>query len=120
MARRLFSAWEPALAARLAEFARDLADQASSQLDQGRFVVQLHGDTVTLVLTGAPEPPATPADPATARLTLRLPEGLKARVEAAAQDQGLSVNAWVVAALERAVERRAPRPGRHMTGYTHT
>jgi Flp pilus assembly protein TadB len=120
VARRLFSAWEPALSARLAELAKDLADQASLQLDHGRFVVQLDGGGFALVLTETPETSAPPTDSATARLTLRLPEGLKARVEAVAQEQKMSVNAWVVAALERAVERRPPRPGRHVTGFAQT
>ena len=61
-----------------------------------------------------------------ARVNLRLPEQLKARVEQAASTEGLSVNAWLVraaaAALEgagsvRRRERRAPRGGQHYVGW---
>ncbi len=43
---------------------------------------------------------------AIARINLRLPEGLKSRVEQAAAGEGLSVNAWLVRAAAAAVERR--------------
>ena len=41
-----------------------------------------------------------------ARITLRLPETLKASVEAAAAREGISVNAWLVQALARSIDRR--------------
>ncbi len=47
-------------------------------------------------------------DDAVARINLRLPERLKARVEQAAADEGLSVNAWLVRATASAVERSDP------------
>jgi hypothetical protein len=37
-----------------------------------------------------------------ARLNLRLPEGLKARIEDAARTEGLSLNAWLVRAAASA------------------
>lgn len=45
------------------------------------------------------------------RFTLRLPQRLKSRIDAAAASAGLSVNTWVVQATERAVdgERATPR-----------
>jgi hypothetical protein len=48
-----------------------------------------------------------------ARLTLRLPEGLKLRVEHAAAEAGASVNAWIVAALARVLDTppAQPQPG---------
>ncbi len=63
---------------------------------------------------------------AMARVNLRLPDQLKARVEQAASSEGLSVNAWLVraaaAALEasgpgRRRERRAARGGQHYVGW---
>ena len=56
------------------------------------------------------------------RINLRMPEHLKARVERAAADEGLSVNAWLVraaaVALERAnPERRAPQGAQRYTGW---
>jgi hypothetical protein len=58
------------------------------------------------------------------RITLRLPEGLKVRVEDAAARAGASVNAWIVAALARSFDVSATtrtQPGgrmpRRMTGF---
>lgn len=51
------------------------------------------------------------------RLTVRLPEGLKSRVEQAAAAVGASVNSWIVAALARALDAPTasrPQPGRRM------
>ncbi|MFC3688952.1 toxin-antitoxin system HicB family antitoxin [Aquipuribacter hungaricus] len=80
------------------------------------------------VLPVPPVPPVPPEPPVeddgTARLTLRLPESLKARAEAAAGASGLSVNAWLVRAVsgaldERPAEPAAPsrHPGRRLTGW---
>jgi HicB family len=59
------------------------------------------------------------------RINLRLPEHLKARVEAAAGSEGLSVNAWLVRAASAAVERagsarrreRRPHGAQRYTGW---
>ncbi len=42
---------------------------------------------------------------ATARINLRLPEHLKARVDEAASSEGLSINTWLVRAIGTALER---------------
>jgi len=57
----------------------------------------------------APEPPVD--DDGTARLTLRLPESLKARAEQAAAATGLSVNAWLVRAVQAALDGPQTPPG---------
>jgi hypothetical protein len=44
---------------------------------------------------------------ATARINLRLPEHLKARVDEAAASEGLSINTWLVRAMSAALERSA-------------
>ncbi|MFG3507462.1 hypothetical protein ACGF5F_18420 [Streptomyces sp. NPDC047821] len=71
--------------------------------------------------------PAVPADGAeggTARINFRLPAHLKSRVEDAAVQEGLSVNAWLVravaAALEPGANDRGPGRSRHrgQQGYT--
>ncbi|MEU7039581.1 hypothetical protein AB0A77_00765 [Streptomyces varsoviensis] len=80
---------------------------------------------------GGARPPVAPAltasdgdDGGTARVNLRLPAHLKTRVEEAAGQEGLSVNAWLVravaAALEPAERGRPPGRGRHMgrQGFT--
>jgi len=60
------------------------------------------------------------------RINLRMPDHLKARIERAAGDEGLSVNAWLVrttaAALERpdagrGRDRRAPQGAQRHTGW---
>ena len=58
-------------------------------------------------------------DEASARITLRLPEGLKAHVEAAASREGVSVNAWIVRALHHQVQApvRGPRIGSRLSGF---
>src|SRR6267154_2654229 len=57
----------------------------------------------------------------TARISLRLPESLKVRLEAAAARDGVSVNTWLVQALMRHAHSE-PRPSsggsrRRLTGY---
>lgn len=59
-----------------------------------------------------------PEDDATARVSLRLPEALKAQVDAAARGDGLSVNAWLIRAVQSALSRgggggQAGGRGRH-------
>ena len=76
------------------------------------------GEPAFVVTTAPPEreydePAAAPAaegEPGTARLTLRLPDSLKARVEAAAARDGVSVNTWLVRAAGRSLETPRPRP----------
>jgi uncharacterized protein (DUF1778 family) len=60
------------------------------------------------------------------RINLRMPEHLKARIEAAAAGAGLSVNAWLVRAAaaaaeragpERRPERRVPQGAQRYTGW---
>ena len=45
-----------------------------------------------------------------ARINLRMPDTLKARVEAAALREGRSVNSWLVRAATAALEPAAPIP----------
>lgn len=57
------------------------------------------------------------ADDELLRLTIRLPEGLKSRVEQAAAAVGASINSWIVASLARALDTpltSRPQPGRRM------
>jgi hypothetical protein len=70
----------------------------------------------------APEPDPEPYDDASetgmARVTLRLPESLKARVEAAADRSGVSTNTWLVRALTTAVSGGGRGQGRGPAGHT--
>jgi hypothetical protein len=71
--------------------------------------------------------PAEPIDDTvTSRTTLRLPDRLKARVEQAAAEEGVSVNSWFVRAIAAALEpnvrhppRRDTTQGESFTGWAH-
>ena len=113
------------------------AGEITGDLAPGSVEIRLRGRDPELVVTSPPadlppepaaEPPAALAadvdEGATARLTLRLPEQTKTRVEEAAARSGLSVNAWLVRAITRALDpapgraSRAQRgPGSRFTGY---
>ena len=69
-----------------------------------------------------PEPLDDGDDRGNARLTLRLPESLKEQAEQQAVRNGLSVNAWMVRAVQAAVQpteslRRGPR---RTTGFARS
>jgi hypothetical protein len=51
-----------------------------------------------------PQPAADGEDEATVRISLRLPEHLKARVEQAAARAGVSINTWLIRAAAAAVD----------------
>ncbi len=60
-----------------------------------------------------PGPPGGPADGddgTMARINLRMPDHLKARIEQAAGGESLSVNAWIVRAAAAALDRGDPDP----------
>jgi HicB family len=103
------------------------AGEITAELAPGAVDLRLRGGEPEWVVTPAPqeaEPAEAPAaawtagdESATARINLRLPERLKARVEDAAGAAGLSVNAWLVRALAAAVEPgTTPAPGRSAGG----
>jgi hypothetical protein len=120
-AELLAVALESAFGRRLQEALAEAALELSSQLDDGRVEVRVAGGDPELVYVNETvAPPAETTDEAsTARITLRLPESLKSRLETAAAASGLSVNTWLVQALNRAVEPRPPAGGnrRRLTGY---
>lgn len=69
----------------------------------------------------APAPGTEADDAGTARVTLRLPESVKARTEEAAGRAGISVNSWLVRAVTQALDGPPSpgphRPGRRLVGY---
>jgi hypothetical protein len=110
----------------LMEVLSDATAEITSKLNSATVEVRLRGREADLVVTEvtAPEPagqeppaPVGAADPTDgadlARVTLRLPEFLKQRVEAAAGSEGVSVNAWLVRAVNAAVSAGPSQPGRH-------
>lgn len=113
-------ALESAFGRRLLEALAEAALELSPQLPEGRIEVRMAGRDPELVFIGdVPTAPATVDEAPSARITLRLPERLKACLEAAAAARGASLNTWLVHTLSRAVEP-PPRAtgGRHrLTGY---
>jgi HicB family len=110
--RRLSDTVEPSLRLRVIDLLSEAALTLNGQLLDGHIEVRLAGRDPELVYVDDPEepdePPA-PGDDLSARITLRLPEGLKAGIEIAASREGVSANAWIVRALARAVEPRTTR-----------
>lgn len=109
-----------ALSAASAEITRDLAP--------GSVDLRLRGRDVEFVVTpaaGEQDPdrgPSTTADvddASTTRTTLRLPDAVKVRVDEVAAAQGLSVNTWLVRAVQAALQPQQTRPApraRHTGG----
>lgn len=69
--------------------------------------IRLDHDDLRVEVRMAPtaEPPPAPADEGDndARISLRLPESLKAQIETAARGDGVSVNTWLVRAANTAL-----------------
>ena len=119
-AELLSVALESSLARRLQDILAEAALELNSQLDSGHVEVRVAGRDPELVYVH--EDGATPEavdEASSARITLRLPESLKQRVESAAAREGISVNTWLVQALQRAVESRRGTGGsrNRLTGY---
>lgn len=150
LAERITAPLESATRLMLLNALSAAADEITRDLAPGSVDVRLRGLDPAFVVRSpladepgggveelaGPPPPAAPAAPTavppdtddggTARINLRLPANVKARVEEAAGRAHLSVNAWlaraVTAALETGDQRRRPgrggsRGGQHYTGW---
>ena len=115
-AGRLSAALDASMRLALLDALSEAAMELSRQLASGRIEVRLAGRDVELTyVADTPAPPAA-EDDASARITLRLPERLKADAEAAAARDGVSTNAWLVRAVTAAVGQR--RVGNRLRGYS--
>jgi predicted HicB family RNase H-like nuclease len=121
--RRLTQALGSSLHLRLLDVVSEAALALSDSVP-GRIEVRLAGRDPELVYVEEeetePEPTQAGVDDSfSARITLRLPEGLKAQIEVAANLEGASVNTWIVRALQRGLEprTRSVRTGRRLSGY---
>jgi|SRR5215475_12227393 len=112
---------EASLGRRIQDVLAEAALELNDQLDAAHVEVRIAGHDLQLVLVREDGTAPEPVDEAfSARITLRLPESLKQRVESAASRDGASVNTWLVQALQRAVESttRPMSSGRNrLTGY---
>lgn len=127
--QRLSYALEPSLRLALLEALGAAAAEITAQLDAAVVEVRLRGRDPDLVVSGVGEPvaassrpgPLTEIDEGTSRISFRLPESLKSRVEEAATADGLSVNAWLVRAVAQTLDAPTAAPtiraGRHISGW---
>jgi hypothetical protein len=124
IAERISRALEPSMQLRLLDVAGQAALELTEQLPAGHVEVRLAGRDVQLVYIGDESAPAPHPEHegGTARLTLRMPETMKARVERAAAREGASTNAWLVRAVSRALDARPGKraTGRRLTGFAES
>jgi hypothetical protein len=119
VAERVLQAIRGSAGLRLLDALGEAALEISAQLPEGHIEVRLVGQDPALVYVGEEETPREPAaeDGLTARITLRLPEALKASVEADAAREGISVNSLIVRALSRGAAGRVQRSGKRLRGF---
>jgi len=125
VAERIASLLGRSAPARILDLLSDAAAELSAELADGRVEIRVAGDDVHLayvederVLSGG----EGDAD-LSARITLRLSESLKARVEEGAASEGVSVNSYIVRTLERGTSTNRSRTGRagnRLRGYGST
>ena len=121
-AELLSVAIEASLARRLQDVLAEAALELNAQLDAAHVEVRIAGRDPELVLVREDGSVPEAVDEAfSARITLRLPESLKQRVESAAAREGASVNTWLVQALQRSLESKSNRSisssRNRLTGY---
>jgi hypothetical protein len=138
LAERLMAPLDAALRLTLQDVLAAAAEEISTELAPGSVELRLRGRNPELVVTlppadapaeDVPEATVTHAasdgdDGSMSRINLRMPENVKARIERAADSQGVSVNAWLlraaIAALDRGDidQRRQPRNPASAQRYT--
>jgi hypothetical protein len=130
LAERLAGALESATRLALLDALSAAADEITRDLAPGAVELRLRGGEPEFVVTSppaqeefeAPSPRLEADEGGTSRLTLRLPEQLKPRVDEAAADAGTSVNTWLVRAVAAALAsdgkgRRGADAPRGFTGW---
>lgn len=122
VAERLGYALDPAVRLAVMEAISQAAAEITAAMPSGGVDVRLDGrDLDFVVAPGAPEVPELPRpatgpapaeisgeDEGQARVSLRLPESLKARADDAAARAGQSLNTWLVNLIRAATSDRAP------------
>lgn len=113
LAERLLPALDPAARLALMEAVSQAAAEITAELPAGAVDVRLAGRELDFVVHAptpaappAPPPPPPPAEEpdegSLARITLRLPESVKARAEEKAARAGDSLNTWLVKVVRAA------------------
>ena len=130
LAERLTAPLESAVRLALLDALSEAAVEITRDLAPGSVDLRLRNREPSFVVTPAPAdawtepavvppppdptPPPAPSPPgedeATVRISLRLPEHLKARVEQAAAKSGVSINTWLIRAAAAAADGDTGRP----------
>src|SRR3984957_3105016 len=107
---------------RILDVLSDASAELTSTLPGGRVDVRVAGDDVDLTYVEDEPGPTEEYDEQSARISLRLGEGLKARLEAGAAAEGVSVNTFIVPVLKRnsGNRGRSNRGGNRLHGYGTT
>lgn len=116
-AERLTFALDPSARLALMEAISQAAAEITAEMSSGSVDVRLNGRELDFVVhSESPAPTASPVPPTTeeveedgnvARITLRLPESVKARAEELAAKSGHSLNTWLVNVVRTATRDHA-------------
>lgn len=118
-AERLAYALDPSARLALMEAISHAAAEITAELPEGSVDVRLVGRELDFVVeiappSAMPAPPPPPAPPVPeeddgdlARITLRIPEAVKARAEEKAAAAGQSLNTWMVGVVRAATNEHA-------------
>src|ERR1700741_4646768 len=130
LADRLSAPLESAIRLALLEALSAGGEEITSELAPRSVEVRLRGRDPEFVVSAPLDEPSAHEtfdvafgddDGGTWRITLRLPESLRAALQAATRHDGSSLNAWLVRAVAAAVQskagRAAPGNARHVTGW---
>jgi hypothetical protein len=127
LAERLIAPLDSAVRLTLLEALSSAADEITRDLAPGSVELRLRGREPDFIVTPPPTddsfvgsaqpapvdpPPVTDTDDgAMARINVRMPEQMKARIEEAAASEKISANVWLVRAAAAALDSTAaPRP----------
>jgi HicB family len=140
LADRLVAPLDAAIRLALQDVLAAAAEELTTELAPGSVELRLRGRNPELVVTMPPaEAPADDVpegtvthaaaegdDGSMSRINLRMPENIKARIERAADSQGVSVNSWLLRAATAALDRgdldqrrqpRTPASAQRYTGW---
>ncbi|HVC88878.1 MAG TPA: toxin-antitoxin system HicB family antitoxin [Gaiellaceae bacterium] len=121
VAHRLGDALGSNLRLKLLDLFSQAAVELSSKLPSGHIEVRLAGQEPELVFVDEPGEAGAAGEELSARISLRLPESLKAAVERSAAHEGVSANAWLLRAIARATESRPVQvSGKRLSGYAQS
>ncbi len=123
LAERIADVLARSAPARILDLLSDAATEISAEVPEGRVELRVAGDEVQLAYVENEHIAGDGDGELSARITLRLSEALKARVEEGAAAQGTSVNSYIVRALERgasASRNYSGRGGTRLRGYGST